>query len=50
VQLIQEELAERDSHAAFEGLILPLLQDEVGQASMTGDATNSRICCNLYLK
>ncbi|WIA37963.1 hypothetical protein OEZ86_001340 [Tetradesmus obliquus] len=28
VQLIQEELAERDSHAAFEGLILPLLQNE----------------------
>lgn len=34
VQLIQEELAERDSHAAFEGLILPLLQDEVRAASM----------------
>jgi hypothetical protein len=31
VQLIQEELAERDSHAEFQGLLLPLLQDEVRQ-------------------
>jgi hypothetical protein len=35
VQLIQEELAERDSHAEFQGLLLPLLQDEVRQQAQS---------------